>query len=187
MNISRITLTFASLLIAYAASAQQSPNPQPQTQAQPTPCAPTTNPNPSGNNPHIKPPNAIQRALNKELGRIQDKTGVDVGGVAVEVAQDAKSRPAPCPTQANVVKNPQPAQLAVPKLPPDITTQLHCSPLTPSANGHPTTLTLPDAHDFGAPKPTDFLVDSVVPDLAAKTPCYLVKVDPKTNKSFVAQ
>jgi hypothetical protein len=187
MNISRITLTFASVMFAYAASAQQSPNPQPQTQDQAIPCVPSTTPNPQGTNSHIKVPNALQRAINKQLGKIQDSTGVDVGGIAVDVAQNAKSRAVPCPSQSVAIKNSQPVLPAVLKLPPDITTQLHCSPLTPSANGHSTTLTLPDPHDFGAPKPTDFLVDSVVPDLAAKTPCYLVKVDPKSGKSFLSQ
>jgi hypothetical protein len=186
MNISRIALTFASVLIGYAASAQQSPNPQPQTQDQTIPCVPSTAPNPPGSNSHIKVPNALQRALNKQLGKIQDSTGVDVGGIAGDVAQAANSRPVPCPTQISVVKNPQPVQSPVLKLPQDVTTVLHCSPLTPAVNGHPTTLTLPDPHDFAVPKPTDFLVDSVVPDLAAKTPCYLVKVDPKTTKSFVS-
>jgi len=181
------TLLSVVLLLTPFAGAQQSPNPQPQTLDQAIPCVPSTTPNPSASNSHIKAPNALQRALNKQLGKIQDTTGIDVGGIAVEVAQDAKSRAVPCPTKTSVVRNPQPIAPTVLKLPPDITTVLHCSPLTPSANGHPTTLTLPDPHDFGPPKPTDFLVDSVVPDLAAKTPCYLVKVDPKTGKSFIAQ
>ena len=76
------------------------------------------------------------------------------------------------------------------KLPPDFTATLHCNPMTPSPKdsaGHPTTLTLPDPHDYAVPKSNDFEADSVVPDLAAKTACYLVKVDPKTNKVFVAQ
>ena len=185
----RLYLLVATVLSSLTGYSQQQPSPQPtQAQAQTAPCVTTpTSPNPSGSNTHVKIPNALQRALNKQLGKIQESTGVDVGGIAVEVTQDAKPRSIPCPTKTGVVNNPQPVLPAVLKLPPDITTQLHCSPLTPSANGHPTTLTLPDPHDFGAPKPTDFLVDSVVPDLAAKTPCYLVKVDPKTNKSFVAQ
>jgi hypothetical protein len=61
--------------------------------------------------------------------------------------------------------------------------------MTPSPQGgsHQTTLTLPDPKDFALPKANDFLVDSVVPGTAARTACYLIKVDPKTGKSFVQQ
>jgi hypothetical protein len=75
------------------------------------------------------------------------------------------------------------------KLPPDAMVTLRCNPLTPSPQGttRQTTLTLPDPKDFAVPKADAFLADNVVPDTAAKTPCYLIKVDPKTGKSFIQQ
>jgi hypothetical protein len=169
----------------------QQPSPQPtQGQAQTAPCVTTpTSPNPSGSNTHVKIPNALQRALNKQLQKVQGTTGVDVGGVVQDLQQDTKSKPAPCPTQAVPPKNPLPTPAPALKPPPDITTTttLHCNPMTPSTSGHPTTLTLPDPHEFAVPKPTDWLVDAVVPDLAAHAPCFQVKVDPKTGRSFLSQ
>jgi hypothetical protein len=60
------------------------------------------------------------------------------------------------------------------------------APSTSGASGHTSTLVLPDPHDFAIPKANEFEVDNVVPDLAAKTGCWAVKIDPKTGKSFVS-
>jgi hypothetical protein len=188
METRRTLILLAAVVFPFTAH-PQSPSPQP-TQAQPIPCVTTSTPNPSGNNIHVKVPNKWQQALSKRLGKIEEQTGIDVAGVATDMQQVAKAKPAPCLPQGAPSKNPPPALPPALKLPPDTTVTLHCNPMTPSAkdvNGHPTTLTLPDPHDYAPPKPTDFEFDSVVPDLAAKTPCYLVKVDPKSNKSFVTQ
>jgi hypothetical protein len=178
-------LLFAALLVLQHAQAQQ-PSPQP---AQPQPCA-TTSTTPSGNNPAIKVPNKWQQMINKKLQKIENQTGIPVSDVATDVAQAGNSKqPAPCPTQAVPPKNPPPTPAPALKPPPDVTTTttLHCNPMTPSTSGHPTTLTLPDPHEFAVPKPTDWLVDAVVPDLAAHAPCFQVKVDPKSGKSFLSQ
>jgi len=181
-------LILAVLLVLQHAQGQQ-PSPQP-AQAQLQPCATTPTPSLSGNSPAIKVPNKWRQMLDRQRQQIEAKTGIPMPDVATGIEQAANAKPTPCPPQAVLPKTSQPAQAPVLKLPPDTTITLHCNPMTPSAkeaNGRPTTLTLPDPHDFAVPKPTDFLVDSVVPDLAAKTPCYLVRVDPKTNKSFIAQ
>jgi len=179
------TLSIAPLLIACALQAQQSPNPQP---AQPLPCVTTSTAlNPSGNNPTIKVPNKLRQVLNKKLQKVEDQTGIPISEVGTEIAQASASKPTPCPPLAVPPKTSQTVVAPVLKLPPDITATLHCNPMTPSANSRPTTLTLPDPHEFATPKPTDFLVDNVVPDLAAHAPCFQVKVDPKTGRSFLSQ
>jgi hypothetical protein len=179
------------MLMPALAYSQQSPNPQPpQAQVQSAPCVTTPTPNPSGNNATVKVPSKWKQYLDRQRQQIEAKTGIPVPDVATGIEQVANSKPAPCPPQASPPKIPQAAPAPALKLPPDTTVTLHCSPLTPSskdANGHPTTLTLPDPHDFAVPKANEFEFDSVVPDLAAKTPCYLVKVDPKSNRSFVSQ
>jgi len=182
-------LTFAALLTV-TGHAQQPPQPQtPQGQVQSEPCVTTSGtPNPSGKTATIKVPGGKWREiLDRKLHKIEDQTGVSMSDVATDIAQAATAKPAPCPPQAAAQKVAQAIVAPVLKLPVDVTAVLHCNPMSPSASGRPTTLTLPDPHEFAPPKPTDFLVDSVIPDLAAKTPCYLVKVDPKTNKSFLAQ
>jgi hypothetical protein len=180
-------VSFASMAIGQQASISQ-PSP---AQAQPAPCVTTpTAPNPSGSNAGFKVPGKWRQALDKQRQQIEKTTGISVPDVATDTQQAANAKPVPCPPPANSPKAPPSIQAPVLKLPPDTTVTLHCNPMTPSpkdANGRPTTLTLPDPHDYALPKANDFEVDSVVPDLAAKTPCYLVKVDPKTNKSFVAQ
>jgi hypothetical protein len=195
MKTARALLILAASLAVPASQAQQSPNPPPpqppQAQAQPAPCVNTpSNPNPSGNNPAIKVPGKWQQIINKQRQKLEATTGIAVPDPSTSIDQAANSKPAPCPSQAGSSKTALPTPAPALKLPPDITATLHCNPMTPSskdASGRPTTLTLPDPHDFALPKATDFEVDNVVPDLAAKTPCYLVKVDPRTSKSFVAQ
>jgi hypothetical protein len=135
-------------------------------------------------------PDKWKQYLNKQRQQIQNTTGVPMPDVAADIEQAANSKPAPCAPKAASPKTPPPLQAPTLKLPPDMTVTLHCNPMTPSpkdASGHPTTLTLPDPHDFAVARTNEFEVESVVPDLAAKTPCYAVKVDPKTSKSFVAQ
>jgi len=138
----------------------------------------------------------MQQLLDKQRQRIQQQTGIAIPSVD-DLKKDMQ-QPCPAPAANAATKtgntaggNSAATQQPVPlKLPPDTTVTLHCNPMTPSpkdGSGRQTTLTLPDPHDFAVPKANEFEADSVVPDLAAKTPCYLVKVDPKTNKSFVAQ
>jgi hypothetical protein len=181
------TKTFSLLFVALAVVntlTAQSVNPQPaQAQAQPAPCVTTpTVPNPSGNKASFKVPSKWRQ-------QIQKSTGITVPD-STDIPQTATPKQAPCVPQAGSPKSPAPIQQAALKLPPDFTATLHCNPMTPSPKdsaGHPTTLTLPDPHDYAVPKPSDFEADSVVPDLAAHVACYLVKVDPKTSKVFVAQ
>jgi hypothetical protein len=179
-------------LLTTTALTQQNANPQPSAQAQSVPCSTTsTAPSPSGNNAAYKIPGKWKQLLDKQRQKVETATGISVPDPSTDIEQALNSKPAtPCPAQATPPKNLPTALLTVAKLPPDVSTTLHCSPITPStsgATGHPTTLTLPDPHDFATPKPTDFEVDTVVPDLAAKTGCWSVKIDPKTGKSFVAQ
>jgi hypothetical protein len=178
-------LILAALMASISLDAQQSPNPQPPpAQVQPAPCVTTsTTPAPSGNHATFKVPSKWRQ-------QIQKTTGITVPDGSTDTPQTATAKPAPCVPQTASPKTPAPFQQQALKLPPDFTATLHCNPMTPSPKdsaGHPTTLTLPDPHDYAVPKPSDFEADSVVPDLAAKTACYLVKVDPKTNKVFIAQ
>lgn len=186
-----LSLMIIVLLIPFSASAQQGPNPQPSVQAQPGPCPSTSTPNPQDNNAGVKVPGKWRQLLNKQIQKTEAKTGISLPDPSAEVEQAVNSKPvAPCPPPAASPKNPPPPQAPVLKLPPDTTITLHCNPMAPStsgASGHPSTLVLPDPHDFAIPKANEFEVDNVVPDLAAKTPCYLVKVDPKSSKSFVSQ
>ena len=172
--------------------ALQQPSPQPmQTQEQAVPCVITpTSPNPSGPNTAVKVPNKLQQILNKQRQAIAAKTGITLPDVPNNIALPANSKPIPCPPQAGSPKNSQPTPSPMLKLPADTTVTLHCNPMSPSPKdsaGHQATLILPNPADFATPKPGDFLVDSVVPDLAAKTGCWQVKVDPLTKKSFIAQ
>lgn len=169
----------------------QSPNPQPSAQAQSAPCTnSSTNPNPQDNNVAVKVPGKWRQLLNKQLQKTEAKTGISLPDPSADVQQAVNSKPAPCPPQTASPKSPPPTPAPIMKLPPDTTVTLHCNPMPPSANGasnRPTTLVLPDPHDFATPKANEFEVDNVVPDLSAKTGCWSVKVDPKTGKSFVAQ
>ncbi len=189
----KTTYLIATLAFAVSSWAQQSPSPatpSPQAQAQTTPCT-TTNPatgNAQNNKSHSTFADKWKKKIDDESAKLGAKAGVPMP-TTDDLAKLGSAKPAPClPKAANPspATPPQPATL---KLPPDTTVTLHCNPLTPSPQGagRQTTLTLPDPKDFALPKATDFLADSVVPDTAAKTPCYLIKVDPKTGKSFVQQ
>jgi hypothetical protein len=185
MKTKTIALFFAALVAVTSAAAQQNVNPQPtQVLAQPAPCVTTsTTTNNLGNKTTFRVPSKWRQ-------QIQKTTGITVPDGSTDAQQNATPKPAPCVPQAGSPKTLAPVPQAALKLPPDFTATLHCNPMTPSPRdsaGHPTTLTLPDPHDYAVPKPSDFEADSVVPDLAAKTACYLVKVDPKTNKVFIAQ
>lgn len=183
-------LLAVTTLLAAQGIGQQSPNPQPSVQAQSAPCTATSTPNPSGNSGTFKVPGKVHQILNKQLQKVQASTGISLADPSSDVEQTVNSKPTPCPPQAASPKNPPPTPAPTPRLPPDTTVTLHCNPMPPStsgASGRPTTLVLPDSHDFAIPKANEFEVDNVVPDLAAKTPCYLVKVDPKSSKSFVSQ
>ena len=180
--------TTISLLILTALTASlaigQQPSPQP-TQARP--CVTTTTPDTSGNNTTIKLPSKWRQAINKQLQAVQSKIPVPLPDPSTTIEQAANAKPAPCLLQAATAKSTQLAQAPSPKLPADATVQLHCTPVSPKdANGH-STLILPNPNDFSTPKPGDYLVDSVIPDLSAKTGCWQVKVDPVTKKSFIAQ
>lgn len=189
----KTTYLIATLAFAVSSWAQQSPSPATpasQTQAQAAPCT-TTNPT-TGTAQNNKPRSTFADKWKKKIDDESAKLGAKAG-VPMPTTDDlgklGSAKPAPCLPKA---ANPSPAavpQPAMAKLPPDTTVTLHCNPLTPSPQSasRQTTLTLPDPKDFALPKATDFLSDSVVPDTAAKTPCYLIKVDPKTGKSFVQQ
>ena len=179
------TVGAALVIFTLRSLGQQASTPLPtQAQAQPAPCVTTSvNPSPSGSHASFKMPNKWKQ-------QIQTTTGITVPDSSTDTQQTATPKPAPCAPQTGATKPPAALQQAALKLPPDFTATLHCNPMTPSPKdsaGHATTLTLPDPHDYAVPKPSDFEADSVVPDLAAKTACYLVKVDPKTSKVFVAQ
>jgi hypothetical protein len=186
-----IALAFPGLVIQ--AQQPSTPEPSAQTQIQPVPCTPQALPKPLKD---VHPSSRIQQLIDKERQRIQQQTGITPPSID-DLKKDMQN-PCPAPATNAATKTggtagassavtPQPATL---KLPPDTTVTLHCNPMTPSpkdGGARQTTLTLPDPHDFAVPRPNEFEADSVVPDLSAKTPCYLVKVDPKTNKTFVAQ
>jgi|SRR5579859_7670291 len=187
----KISLLVLAALFAPLAIGQQ-PSPQPtQVQAQPAPCVTTpTTPNPSGNGPTIKVPNKWRQMLDQQRQKIEAKTGIPMPDVATDIEQASKSKPAPCVPQTGSSKPVPPTPSPILKLPPDITTTttLHCNPSSPlqeDGKRRSTTLTLPDPYNYASPKPTDVLVDSVVPDLAAHVPCYAVRVDIKTLKSFI--
>jgi hypothetical protein len=97
-----------------------------------------------------------------------------------------KQVPAPCPPA-----QPTTQVAPAPKLPPDVSTTIRCNPLVAppkGTTGGSTGFTLPDPHQYGVPEqPGQFEADAATPDVAAKTPCYALKVDPKTNKYFIAQ
>jgi hypothetical protein len=178
-------LILAALSTPATLVAQQAATSQPaQAQVPSAPCTTTsTTPNPSANHTTFKVPNKWKQ-------QIQKTTGITVPDGSADPQQPASPKPVPCTPQAGATKPPVATQQAALKLPPDFTATLHCNPMTPSPKdsaGRPTTLTLPDPHDYAVPKPNDFEADSVVPDLAAHVACYLVKVDPKTSKVFVAQ
>jgi hypothetical protein len=180
MKTSVLLLIFVALGVAEALEGQQAATPQPtQAQEQPAPCVTTpTNPKSSGNNPTFKIPSGWRQ-------KIAAKTGITLPDVPTGAAQSANPKPVPCPPPVTAPKTPQPFPA---KLPPDMTLTLHCTPLPPKdANGHQSTLILPNPNDFASPKPSDILADSVQPDLSAKTGCWQVKVDPVTKKSFIAQ
>ena len=179
------TLLNVAILLTPFAGAQQSPSPQP-AQAQPAPCAAS---NTQTNKPTSSTLDKWKKKLNDKGTEFGNRIGVPMP-TPDEASQLISTKPAPCPPKATtpaVATAPAPAALV--KLPPDTFVSLHCNPMTPSSQGgsRQTTLTLPDPKDFAIPKATDFLADSVVRDTAAKTACYLIKVDPKTGKSFVQQ
>jgi hypothetical protein len=178
-----------AILLAGYTQAQQSPSPQP-VQPQTTPC--TAAPSPAPSQKARTTPSIVdkwKKALDDKSAHLSIKTGIPLPN-SLDLSGLLSSNLAPCPpktaTVASATVAPQPATI---KLPPDTSVTLKCNPLTPSPQGgsRPTTLTLPDPRDFAAPKASDFLADSVSPDIAAHTPCYLIKVDPKTGKSFVQQ
>ncbi len=185
------TLLFLVVLRGVSLYGQQAVTPQP-TQAQVQPCVPTsTTPNPSGPKVTIKVPSKWRQTLDKQIRKMEVQSGVPISEVTADVAQAATSKPAPCIPQTVAAKAVPVAQAPV-KLPPDITTTttLHCNPIDPSskdASGHPTTLTLPDPHALGTPKPSEMEVDAVVPDLKATTGCWKVRVNPATGRSFATQ
>lgn len=185
------SLLILAALIAPLAIGQQ-PSPQPtQAQGQPVPCVTTpTNPNPSGYNPAVKVPSKWQQVLDKQRQQLAAKTGIAIPDPSTAIAQPATPKSNSCPPQAASPKPPPPTQAPILRLPPDTTLTLRCNPLTPSpkdGSAHPTTLTLPDPHDFAVPKANDTEFDAVVPDLSAKTQCYRIKIDPATGKSFIAE
>jgi hypothetical protein len=179
-----MSLLILAALNASLAIGQQAATAQP-TQAQSGDC-PTipNNPNPSNNTAAVKVPSKLQQFLNKQRQQIEAKTGIPMPDVPANLPQSANSKPVPCAPQVASPKSPQPL---APKLGPDMTITLHCTPMSPKdANGH-ATLILPNPNDFASPKPSNYLVDSVLPDLSAKTGCWQVKVDPVTKKSFIAE
>jgi len=171
--------------------AQQSPSPQPtQVQTQSAPCAttPTAPKPPQGIG--FKFPSKLQQAINRQRAQIQNQTGISVPPPSLNQTPQRAQTAHPCPAPTTTSATPAPPKEAELKLPPDTSLTLRCNPLTPSSkggSGPQTSLTLPDPHDFGLPKPGQWEADSVAPDLSAKTPCFLIKTDPKTNKSFIAQ
>jgi hypothetical protein len=189
-----LTLIAATLFAAPALQAQLAATPQP-SQAQSPPCIADNKTNPSTQDKKLGSTivDKWKKKLNDEAAKLGKQTGVPMP-TTDDLGQLGSAKPIPCPPK---VAAPAPAtapqaaaaQPATVKLPPDTFVTLRCNPMTPSpqGGGRQTTLTLPDPKDFAVPKPNDFLADSVVPDTAAKTPCYLIKVDPKTGKSFVQQ
>jgi hypothetical protein len=185
MRTTNLFLAWAALVTSLA-TAQPSPNPQPpaQVQAQPVPCVTSAPQNPSGNQTVTQASTKLQRFLDKQL---QAKTGISVADLA-SATQTPTPKAVPCPTQTATSKIPPTPQPQPLKLPPDTTTTLHCDPRVPKVvSEYPITLSLPDPHAYAVPKPGQFEWDSVLPDLAAKTPCWSISVDPKTNKSFINQ
>jgi hypothetical protein len=191
MKITQALLIAATAFAPLSVQAQTSPSsapPIPQTQAQSAPCttgqsqAATTQNNKSGSTFADK----WKKKINDEGTRIGTRTGVPMP-TTDDLSSAGSAKPAPCLPKAAASAPAAAAQPATVKLPPDTLVTLRCNPMTPSPQGgaRQTTLTLPDPKDFALPKATDFLADNVVPDTAAKTPCYLIKVDPKTGKSFV--
>ena len=156
-----------------------------QLQAQTAPCTPVATPiNAANTGSLIKPTTQSQQAIAKWRKKLSDKVGIDLPD-PTQIAKAKKTLP-PC----------QPAQLssqpaAVSKPPADASVTLRCNPMvTPpkGAAGATTGFTLPDPHQYGLPEQANqFEADNAVPDLNAKTPCYVLKVDPKTNKYFIAQ
>lgn len=178
-----IPCLLAALNLIPQASAQQSPQPGALVQAQAEPCVTLTPQNPSKG--PAKSPSRLQALINKKL---QAATGISVNDLT-DGTRTANPKPVPCPTQAASAKTPLPTQPQTQKLFPDITLTLHCNAATPSPKDggtHSTGLTLPDPHAFAVPKTGDVLVDAVVPELNpnVKTPCYAIRVDPQTGKSF---
>ena len=175
---------FLVALFASVAPAQLASTAQPaQAQAQTAPCVtvPSNAHKQQGGTVALKPPTKWQQYLDAQRKAFAIKYGVVLPDTPTQVPLAPQPALPPCPPPVAVAAPP------APKLPTDTTVTLHCNPTTPSSKdaGHPTTLTLPDPHDFAIPKPSDFEADTVVPDLAAKTPCYLVKVDPATQKPFI--
>ena len=193
MKTAILTVIAAIVLTSAIAEAQQSPSPaSPTPQAQSAPC--TTGQSQAATTQNNKPgsfADRLKKRINDESAKFGTRTGVPMP-TTDDLGSAGSAKPAPCPPKAaastTAAAAPQPAPA---KLPPDISTSvtLRCTPMTPSPQGgaHQTTLTLPDPKDFALPKATDLLVDSVVLDTAAKTPCYAVKVDPKSGRSFVQQ
>jgi hypothetical protein len=186
MKTPTVIITVAALLTFTMSQAQQSPSPQPvQSQAQTAPCVATASSPKAAQNSNSG--SGYLAKVQKKYDDNAKKLGIPT---AKELAAYMKATEPPCPPKPASTPAPATAPQQAPvKLPPDTSVTLHCNPLTPPAQGggRQTTLTLPDPKDFAVPKANDFLMDSVVPDTAAKTPCYLIKVDPKTGKSFVQQ
>jgi hypothetical protein len=184
-----LTLTF---VLATSSWAQQSPSPAPstpQTQAQSAPCTTAQTSSPTAQKKSgTSFADRLKKKINDETAKLGTKAGVPLP-TTDDLTDAGSAKPAPCPPKAAASAPAALAQPATVKLPPDTLVTLRCNPMTPSPQGgaRQTTLTLPDPKDFALPKANDFLVDSVVPDTAAKTPCYLIKIDPKTGKSFVQQ
>jgi hypothetical protein len=186
--ISLLVLAVATLLAA-STQAQQSPSPQPtQPQAQTAPCNNTPNPANQVDGPTFKTPNKWKQMLDKQRQQIANSTGIAVPDPTKPVEQATKAKPAaPCPVKpaatppASVA--PKPAMIT---LPPDAFITLRCDPTVPDPSGrsHEPSLAW-DPADFAVPKANEVEVDFVVHNTTAKTPCYVIKTDPNTLKSYI--
>jgi hypothetical protein len=181
-----ITLLAAALFAVPVLQAQQSQITQPpQTQAAPVPCTPVATPvNAADTGSLIKPTTQSQQAIAKWRKKLSEKVGIDLPD-PTQIAKAKKTLP-PCqPAQQST----QPA--AVSRPPADASITLRCNPLLTPAKGVPGATSgfiLPDPHQYETPPQANiFEADSAAPDVNAKTPCYSLKVDPKTNKYFIAQ
>jgi len=188
LSMRRLIFTFLLSFLTAFSQAQVAATPQPtQTQQQPcgvTPGTVSTVPNLGA---VVKPTAKTNQTIAAMRKKWSDKIGIEIPDFT-SAAPKPKPPASPCPPPTAV---PNTVIAPVLKLPADVTTTIRCNPLVAppkGTTGGSTGFTLPDPHQYGVPEQANqFEADNAVPDLNAKTPCYVLKVDPKTNKYFIAQ
>ena len=180
-----ITSLISAVLFASAATAQLAATPQSTpTQQSTVPCTVTAAGKAPAAQPQVKLSDNTKKFIAKKEAWLQKYSPIVLPD-PTKIPAPPKQVPAPCPPA-------QPTAQVAPaaKPPADVTVTIRCNPLVAPPKGATgsTGFTLPDPHQYGVPEqPNQFEADAATPDVAAKTPCYALKVDPKTGKYFVAQ